>query len=589
MNTKDSEILATIQNSDCIIQREIASETGYSLGFVNKSIRRLQSDDFLTTQKKITEKALNLGEEPKKAVILAAGLGIRMVPITTEIPKALIRINGETIIERQIKYLRAVGISDITIIVGFMKEKFEYLIDKFSVKLIVNKDYRTCNTLTSLSLITDGLSKTYIVPGDIWCIKNPFRKFEFNSWYMITKQKDKHSTVKLRNGNLIINRSDNPTEGNKMIGICYISSKDSNRIYNSIQKLSSYPFFEKSFWEEALYIKDRMIIPARIFSADAIKEITTYEDLMNIDSNANELQKTETMKIICNTLNVTYKDISDIKLLKKGMTNRSFTFSCKGKKYIMRIPGEGTDKLINRKNEKSVYDVINPQNISDHVIYFNADNGYKITEYIENARTCNPNSDNDVKSAMLFLRSFHEKSFSVNHEFDVFLQIDFYESLFDGKSSYEDYHKTKKDILSLQAFIERYSKKKTLCHIDSVPDNFLFYQSGNHQEIKLIDWEYSGMADPLIDIAMFCIYSLYDETGIEKTIDAYFSEGTSKITRTLIYCYIATCGLLWSNWCEYKHLLGVEFGEYSLYQYRYAKKYYVIAKEKIAKIMEEGL
>ena len=301
---------------------------------------------------------------------------------------------------------------------------------------------------------------------------------------------------------------------------------------------------------------------------------------------ANESQP-EPIQIICKALNVSYKDISNIKLLKKGMTNKSFIFFCLFKKYIMRIPGEGTEKLINRQNEKTVYDVINLQNISDHIIYFDAKTGYRITEYIENARTCNPNSEDDIRKSMAFLRSFHEKALSVNHEFDVFTQIDFYESLFGGNSSYIDYLDTKKNILSLRNFIEEHSRTKTLCHIDSVPDNFLFYREGMHQEIRLIDWEYSGMADPLIDIAMFCIYSLYDETNIEKTIDAYFPEGTSRITRTLIHCYIATCGLLWSNWCEYKHLLGVEFGKYSLSQYQYARNYYSIAQKEIAEIMEE--
>jgi thiamine kinase-like enzyme len=102
------------------------------------------------------------------------------------------------------------------------------------------------------------------------------------------------------------------------------------------------------------------------------------------------------------------------------------------------------------------------------------------------------------------------------------------------------------------------------------------------REIRLIDWEYSGMQDPHVDIAMFCIYSMYGKQQIDKTIRAYFTKGCSEEIYTKIYCYIAVCGLLWSNWCEYKRILGVTFGEYSQCQYNYAKKYFKYVQKRIA-------
>ena len=91
------------------------------------------------------------------------------------------------------------------------------------------------------------------------------------------------------------------------------------------------------------------------------------------------------------------------------------------------------------------------------------------------------------------------------------------------------------------------------------------------------------MQDPHVDLAMFCIYALYDRAQADWVIDEYFEGACPPRTRIKIYCYIAICGLLWSNWCEYKRLLGVEFGEYSLRQYRYAKDYYRIAREEMEK------
>lgn len=86
------------------------------------------------------------------------------------------------------------------------------------------------------------------------------------------------------------------------------------------------------------------------------------------------------------------------------------------------------------------------------------------------------------------------------------------------------------------------------------------------------------MQDPHIDIAMFAIYSMYDKKSIDRIIDIYFNYNCEANVRIKIYAYIACCGLLWSNWCEYKLLVGVEFGEYAMKQYRYAKDYYKIVK-----------
>ena len=120
--------------------------------------------------------------------------------------------------------------------------------------------------------------------------------------------------------------------------------------------------------------------------------------------------------------------------------------------------------------------------------------------------------------------------------------------------------------------------------IGSKIEVFIYKDSDGNENISLIDWEYAGMQDPHVDIAMFCIYSLYDKSQSDNLIDTYFKacgKEADEDTRTKIYCYIAACGLLWSNWCEYKSTLGVEFGEYSLRQYRYAKDFYKIAAARI--------
>lgn len=158
----------------------------------------------------------------------------------------------------------------------------------------------------------------------------------------------------------------------------------------------------------------------------------------------------------------------------------------------------------------------------------------------------------------------------------MFGQIEYYEGLWQGASSvYRDYKTTKEHVCWLKKYIDRQPKQWALTHIDAVCDNFLM----KDDQIYLIDWEYAGMQDVHVDIAMFAIYAMYNKDQVDKLIDAYFEGQVEEAIRIKIYCYIAICGLLWSNWCEYKRICGVEFGEYSLKQYRYAKEYYRIVAQ----------
>ena len=115
----------------------------------------------------------------KNAIILAAGYGMRMVPLSVEQPKALIKIQNEVLIERMIKQLHEANVFDIKIVVGFMKESFEYLIDKYDVELIVNKDYENTNTMYSLYLAKNYIKNTYILSSDVWLKENIFNRFHF--------------------------------------------------------------------------------------------------------------------------------------------------------------------------------------------------------------------------------------------------------------------------------------------------------------------------------------------------------------------------------------------------------------------------
>lgn len=586
MNNSKQDILNNLIKEPFINQRILAAQTGHSLGIVNRSLKELISEGYLDEEIRPTEKALREAKEkaPKNAIILAAGFGMRMVPINTETPKGLLEIKGERLIECTIRQLHEVGITEIYVVVGFMKEQYEYLIDEYGVDLIVAPDYATKNNLHSLKTAADHLSNSYIIPCDIWCEKNPYSRNELYSWYMVSDLVDDDSTVRVnRKQELVVQKEQ--AGGNAMIGICYLLETEAEIVRERLEELGRDSRYDGAFWEETLYRKDRMIVTARVVHAADAVEINTYEQLREIDSDSSQLQ-TDAIQVICEALGAQQNEVTNITVLKKGMTNRSFLFSCKDKKYIMRIPGEGTDQLINRRQEAAVYQTIAGRRICDEIAYINPENGYKITEYLEGARVCDAENEEDLQKCMKKLREVHGQKLRVDHSFDLFGQMEYYESLWEGTpSAYKDYEKTKAHVLQLKDYIEANAGEWVLTHIDAVPDNFLFVEENGKEEIHLIDWEYAGMQDPHVDIAMFCIYSLYKKEQVDHLIDLYFEGSCDDKTRIKIYCYIAVCGLLWSNWCEYKRKLGVEFGEYSLRQYRYAKDYYKIVQQELG---EEG-
>ena len=581
MNKLEYDILLSLLRKPFLNQRLLAEENGCSLGRVNKALKSLIINEYISGSMAPTHKAVKecSGKSPKNAIVLAAGFGTRMIPINLSTPKALLEVNGERLIERQIKQLHDVGISDITVVVGFMKERFDYLIDDYGVDIVVNTDYVIKNSLSSLELVSDKISNTYIIPSDIWCRENPFNKSEMYSWYLVTDRSDINSDVRMNRKDELVKISKG-ADGNSMIGIAYITENDSALIINRLAEYAQKQENDDEYWETVLYENGKMLIYGRVADQNDCIEINTYEQLRELDSQSISL-RSDALDLVAKVFGVSKIEITDISVLKKGMTNRSFLFSVQDSKYIMRIPGPGTDQLIDRKHEALVYETIKGLSLCDDPVYINPDNGYKITRFLNGVRVCDINDVNDLKKCMKKLRAFHRLNLKVEHTFDIFGQICFYESLWDGNQSmFQDYLNTKENVFGLKQYVDSIEKDWCLTHIDAVPDNFLFYTDDDGNEaLQLTDWEYAGMQDPHVDIAMFCIYSMYNKEQCDELIDIYFENKCSDMVRGKIYCYIAMCGLLWSNWCEYKRLLGVEFGEYSLKQYRFAKDYYKYAKE----------
>ena len=290
------------------------------------------------------------------------------------------------------------------------------------------------------------------------------------------------------------------------------------------------------------------------------------------------------LDIIQSVFNLKNNDIELIPL-KQGMTNTSFIFSINNERYIFRVPGLNTEKIINREQEFDVYQAIKGEAFIEPIIYIDKEKGYKISKFIENSHTVNPQDWNEISACLKRLRDFHNQLHRVEHCFDVFEHINYYESLMPNASIYEDYAETKKNIESLKPIIENLVKDWTLCHIDAVCDNFLVTEE---QDVYLIDFEYAAMQDPDLDVAMFIVYSLFDRNEIDRIIEIYFEHQVTPLKRYKIYSYIAMAGLLWSNWCEAKQDETLLNSSYAKQQYNYAKTFYQIVFDEARNLSEFG-
>ena len=373
-----------------------------------------------------------------------------------------------------------------------------------------------------------------------------------------------------------------------MYGPVFFSKEFSEKFFPVLEEYYHTPGTEQMYWEQVLADllngevdshlpgKHHFPVPEMYINRQPDNQVYEFENLEELrlfDERYQNHSDNIAMELISEVLQVPESEITGIKCLKTGMTNKSFLFKVHGKSYICRIPGPGTELLINRKQEKAVYDAVKDYGITEHVVYMNGETGYKISEYYEGARNSDPRDWDDVARCMALVEKLHDSKLHVDHSFDIRERIGFYEALCRGyeKKLFEDYPEVKSHMTTLLDRLDRLNRPKVLSHIDSVCDNFLFLPDG---DLRLIDWEYSGMCDPLIDVSMCAIYSYYNDFEVEKLIKLYLHREPTSEERFVYYAYIALGGFLWCLWAVYKSSVGEEFGDYTIVMYRYAKRFY---------------
>ena len=252
-----------------------------------------------------------------------------------------------------------------------------------------------------------------------------------------------------------------------------------------------------------------------------------------------------------------------------GMTNQNYLVQTSSNRYIVKFFGKGTEKLIDRQNEKFNLELLKDLKLDVENYLFDIEAGIKVNQYIENAETLDSNTiKTKFEKIAPILQTIHASGKELKGEFAPFEEIKKYESLIQGGISYPNYEDVRKSVLSLKNVLEKIGVDNKSCHIDLVPENFIEGPDGHPY---LIDWEYSSMNDPMWDLASLFLESEFTIDEEDSFLSYYESEQTP-VSREKIRIYKILQDIIWSLWTIYKEENGADFGDYGITRYKRAVK-----------------
>lgn len=272
------------------------------------------------------------------AIIMAAGVSSRFAPLSYEKPKALITVNGEVLIERQIRQLREVGINEIVVVVGYKKEQFYYLKEKFGVIIVENPEYNTRNNNASIYVAQKYIHNSYICSADNYFTQNQFTKMVEESFYSVVYSNGKTDEwcVDIDNNEYITGVKIGGENSWYMLGLVFWSESFSEKFLGILNDEYNLPQTKNLLWE-SIYINhiDELKMKVKKYDDNYIFEFDTLDELRKFDKSYINDTKSKILKKIAKQNNCIEKDIVDVSVIKdeKGINAIGFQYKINNEKY----------------------------------------------------------------------------------------------------------------------------------------------------------------------------------------------------------------------------------------------------------------
>lgn len=516
----------------------------------------------------------------RNAIILAAGKSSRFAPFTYEKPKGLFRVKGEILLERQIEQLREAGVEEIVVVVGYMKEKFFYLEQKYpGLRLVVNNEFGKKGNLYTLYKAREFLGNTFICCADHYFAENPFtyNNSDNHSWRCCTYEEGKFRefAVTVSDAGIITETSIGGHDSFAQVGCAYMNESFSSA-YRCFMENEINDFGVASMFWEAFYGKhiSHLTFFARIFEEGQIFEFENIDDLRAFDSEFLLNVDSEIIENITSTIHCTPNDISNIAVINAGLTNVSFGFDVGDIRYVYRHPGGTAGNLINRQAELFAQFAARDIGIDKSVINMTLE-GWKISYFVQNAKNCDFEANEaQLIRGMEMLHQLHAVQVLDEANVKIFDDVAEAKKLMEIASATKGHlAKEFKPLIdkidrlypAIKADAERLGYKLVLCHNDTYEPNYLYDDNG---EMFLIDWEYAGMNYAANDIG--CILCRYDWTDeqIARYLRYYVGHELTEDEKRFYYGFIPISAFYWFGWGLYKGSVGDDDSFFFLPAYR---------------------
>lgn len=614
------KILEVINKNVNISQKQIGELCNFSTGKVNYLINDLMEKKYIFAKKQgrsmkyfLTDKGIEYLENGiatfqdkkihihangqriiKEAVILAAG----ETP-DFDLPVSLLPLGEETLLDRNIKFLKQNGIKKIVIVTGYKKDYFDFLGNKEGIILVENPRYLWTGSMASLACAKDFITDDFILMEHDTLVEESAIKSLLEDpnrdCILISNESGSgdEAFVEIRN-NYIYKISKDVHQLNRidgeMLGIVKLSYEIFLMMlrefeYNENPLLNyEYLLLDVSRQYNIGYLKINDLVWAEIDDKPHYDHVlnNVYPRLQRKEAAYREDQLKDLM---VEALEINKEDVEKIEPF-GGMTNKNFKVTINdGRQYVLRIPGTGTEKLINRIHERKNSALASKLGIDANLIYFNEGTGVKISELIPNAETLNPQTAKWEKNMRLttgVLKKLHTSNIYMENIFDIKEMIFYYESLVDEANGemYPDYPWLRENVMEILEEFLAMGVPLCPCHNDLVPENLV--KSGD-DKIYLIDWEYAGMNDPVWDLAAHSLESSFSSKDDELFLSLYFTEGITDEIRTRFMMHKIFQDFIWSLWTVYREAEGDDFGDYGINRHNRAIKNTKLIKEGVFK------
>lgn len=290
LTRKQFDILSTLATTkESLTQRQLEEKTGNSLGTINKIMKEF-TDNGLVANGEITPEGIDVLEpyRAKKAIFIAAGFGTRLVPVTLNTPKPLVRVNGKRMIDTAIDACLEAGISEIYIVRGYLAEQFDQLLYKYPmIKFLENPSFNEANNISSAMTARYLMQNAYVLEADL-IVSNPsiIRKYNYQSNVLgIWKERTDDWCLTVDKDGNVNEEKVGGLNCYQMVGIYYFNAADGAKLSEHIKEAFLAPGGKERYWETVpnQAYKGQYKIEVRPCLDEDIVEVDTFRELKEID------------------------------------------------------------------------------------------------------------------------------------------------------------------------------------------------------------------------------------------------------------------------------------------------------------------